>query len=108
MKNVKQILVLGAIALGMGQIFGHDLNNRHTLKDPGFTEVAKEDSKPANNMVRIALLLDTSNSMDGLINQAKAQLWDIVNKFTHVNCRLPYTNTETMIYPPGKVIFNRF
>jgi hypothetical protein len=86
MKNVKQILVLGAIALGMGQIFGHDLNNRHTLKDPGFTEVAKEDSKPANNMVRIALLLDTSNSMDGLINQAKAQLWDIVNKFTHAKC----------------------
>tara|TARA_R110002072_G_scaffold14942_4_gene60888 strand:+ start:701 stop:1879 length:1179 start_codon:yes stop_codon:yes gene_type:complete len=86
MKNVKQILVLGAIALGMGQIFGHDLNNRHTLKDPGFTEVAKEDSKPANNMVRIALLLDTSNSMDGLINQAKAQLWDIVNKFTNAKC----------------------
>lgn len=86
MKNVKQILVLGAIALGMGQIFGHDLNNGHTLKDPGFTEVAKEDSKPANNMVRIALLLDTSNSMDGLINQAKAQLWDIVNKFTHAKC----------------------
>ncbi|MBD3660755.1 MAG: VWA domain-containing protein, partial [Arenibacter algicola] len=71
---------------GMGQIFGHDLNNRHTLKDPGFTEVAKEDSKPANNMVRIALLLDTSNSMDGLINQAKAQLWDIVNKFTNAKC----------------------
>ena len=24
--------------------------------------------------------------MDGLINQAKAQLWDIVNKFTHAKC----------------------
>jgi hypothetical protein len=31
--------------------------------------------------VRIALLLDTSNSMDGLIGQAKAQLWSIVNRF---------------------------
>lgn len=39
-----------------------------------------------NYKVQIALLLDTSNSMDGLINQAKAQLWDIVNEFTYVRC----------------------
>lgn len=38
------------------------------------------------NTVKIALLLDTSNSMDGLIRQAKAQLWDIVNKFTYARC----------------------
>ncbi|TQO38135.1 von Willebrand factor type A domain-containing protein [Arenibacter algicola] len=86
MKNVKQILVLGAIALGMGQSFGNDVNNGINLKDPLLTEITIENSKPANNMVRIALLLDTSNSMDGLINQAKAQLWDIVNKFTHAKC----------------------
>ena len=30
--------------------------------------------------VQIALLLDTSNSMDGLIDQAKSQLWKIVNE----------------------------
>jgi hypothetical protein len=29
----------------------------------------------------VALLLDTSNSMDGLINQAKSQLWTIVQQF---------------------------
>jgi hypothetical protein len=37
--------------------------------------------------VQIALLLDTSNSMDGLIHQAKATLWDLVNEFSHVRCR---------------------
>ena len=31
--------------------------------------------------VQLALLLDTSNSMDGLIDQAKSQLWKIVNEF---------------------------
>jgi von Willebrand factor type A domain len=31
--------------------------------------------------VDIAVLLDTSNSMDGLIDQAKSQLWTIVNEF---------------------------
>lgn len=41
---------------------------------------------PRGNTVKIALLLDTSNSMDGLIRQAKAQLWDIVNKFTYAKC----------------------
>jgi hypothetical protein len=30
--------------------------------------------------VQIAILLDTSNSMDGLIDQAKTQLWKIVNE----------------------------
>ena len=81
MKSVKQLLFIGAIALGMGQSFGSNPKIH-----PFLTEVAMKDSKPGNNTVKIALLLDTSNSMDGLINQAKAQLWDIVNKFTHAKC----------------------
>lgn len=32
-------------------------------------------------LVQLAILLDTSNSMDGLIEQAKSQLWKIVNEF---------------------------
>ncbi len=32
-------------------------------------------------MVDVAILLDTSNSMDGLISQAKSQLWTIVQQF---------------------------
>jgi von Willebrand factor type A domain-containing protein len=31
--------------------------------------------------VQLALLLDTSNSMDGLIDQARSQLWTVVNEF---------------------------
>jgi len=42
---------------------------------------------PSRSKVQIALLLDTSNSMDGLIHQAKATLWDLVNEFSHVRCR---------------------
>ena len=34
--------------------------------------------RPAADM---AILLDTSNSMDGLISQAKSQLWTIVQQF---------------------------
>jgi hypothetical protein len=32
-------------------------------------------------LIQLAILLDTSNSMDGLISQAKTQLWKIVNEF---------------------------
>jgi hypothetical protein len=32
-------------------------------------------------LVQIAILLDTSNSMDGLIDQARTELWSIVNEF---------------------------
>jgi von Willebrand factor type A domain len=44
---------------------------------------AKDSPKPAADqpVVQLAILLDTSNSMDGLIAQAKTQLWNIVNEF---------------------------
>jgi hypothetical protein len=38
------------------------------------------DAPAKDQMIMIALLLDTSNSMDGLIDQAKSQLWKIVNE----------------------------
>ena len=37
----------------------------------------------SNKLIQIAILLDTSNSMDGLIDQAKAQLWNIANEITN-------------------------
>jgi post-segregation antitoxin (ccd killing protein) len=51
----------------------------------GFFPLARaaESVKPAAGqpVVQLAILLDTSNSMDGLIAQAKTQLWNIVNEF---------------------------
>ena len=34
------------------------------------------------NTIQVAILLDTSGSMDGLIEQAKSRLWNIVNTLT--------------------------
>jgi hypothetical protein len=39
---------------------------------------AAAQRKPA---IQVAILLDTSNSMDGLIDQARSQLWRMVNEF---------------------------
>jgi hypothetical protein len=43
-------------------------------------------SPPKKQKIMLALLLDTSNSMDGLIDQAKSQLWKIVNELAHAKC----------------------
>ncbi len=45
-----------------------------------FGDKAQPSEKPLTNTVQLAILLDTSNSMDGLIDQAKTQLWKIVNE----------------------------
>lgn len=40
-----------------------------------------QDPRPEETKVQIAILLDTSGSMSGLIEQAKTQLWKTVNTF---------------------------
>ncbi len=42
---------------------------------------AQEVAKPEQPVVQLAILLDNSGSMQGLIQQAKQQLWQIVNEF---------------------------
>ena len=39
----------------------------------------EEVAKPEQAKVQIAILLDTSSSMSGLIEQTKTQLWKIIN-----------------------------
>ncbi|TMM58240.1 VWA domain-containing protein [Maribacter algarum] len=84
MKNARQILGIGLMALTLSSAYGCELKTKKT--ESLIAHAIANNEKEANNTVKIALLLDTSNSMDGLINQAKAQLWDIVNKFTHAKC----------------------
>jgi hypothetical protein len=63
-------------------------------------EAALPSDSPAPK-VQIALLLDTSNSMDGLIDQAKTQLWKIVNTLNGAkrDGRVPFV--EVALYEYG-------
>jgi hypothetical protein len=51
--------------------------------------------------IKIALLLDTSNSMDGLINQAKSQLWSMVNELAVAKCDNTKPNLQIALYEYG-------
>lgn len=56
---------------------------------------------PNKQFIKVALLLDTSNSMDGLIDQAKAQLWDIVNELSYAKCGTNKPNLQIALYEYG-------
>ncbi len=51
--------------------------------------------------IQIALILDTSNSMDGLINQAKAQLWKVVNDLALARYNGERPTLEIALYEYG-------
>lgn len=69
-----------------------------------FTSTAfamQQDEENKKKKIQIAILLDTSNSMDGLINQAKSQLWNIVNELTKAKCEGESPVLEIAIYEYG-------
>lgn len=56
----------------------------------------------STNRVQIAILLDTSGSMEGLIEQAKSQLWKIVNELARASKRGESINLEVALFEYGK------
>ena len=54
-----------------------------------------------NTKIQVAILLDTSSSMDGLIEQAKSQLWSIVNTLTTLKYNNQTPNIEISLYEYG-------
>nr|WP_298994322.1 VWA domain-containing protein [uncultured Allomuricauda sp.] len=81
MKRIKHVLGIGLFAFTFGNVYSCNIKPENPKRIALTTKYVNE--KPSKQYVKLALLLDTSNSMDGLINQAKSQLWDIVNEFTY-------------------------
>ncbi len=86
MKTKANKMILLTLLLSIGICLAHTDKSVEILPSQEFQKSLGNDEYPRQPMVKIALLLDTSNSMDGLINQAKSQLWDIVNQFTYAKC----------------------
>ena len=60
---------------------------------------ARREKKP---LVQIAILLDTSGSMEGLIEQAKSQLWKISNEFIKARQEGLAPTVQVALYEYGK------
>jgi hypothetical protein len=63
---------------------------------------AAVDAAHSAPRVQIALLLDTSSSMDGLIDQARRQLWTVVNTFAKARRGSQLAQLEIALYEYGK------
>ena len=53
------------------------------------------------NKVQIAILFDTSNSMDGLLDQAKSRIWQIVNSMSNLRYNGLVPQIEIALYEYG-------
>ena len=62
---------------------------------------ALSNARSESNIVQLAILLDTSNSMDGLIDQAKSQLWKIVNEMSRSKKEGETINLYVALYEYG-------
>lgn len=66
---------------------------------------AAQTTKPAADdspRIQMAILLDTSGSMNGLINQARTQLWKIVNELATAKRNGKSPRLEVALYEYGK------
>ena len=59
------------------------------------------ESTGSSAKIQVALLLDTSGSMDGLIEQAKSQLWNILNQFSKAEYQGNEPDLEIALYEYG-------
>jgi hypothetical protein len=69
------------------------------LTGPAMAKAKKKTAKP---LVQMAILLDTSGSMEGLIEQAKSQLWKIVNEMALAKKKGVNPKLEVALYEYGK------
>src|SRR5262245_11997462 len=77
------------------------LFSRFTPRSRAHDPVDRPAPPDERQLVQVALLLDTSNSMDGLINQARTQLWAIVNEFSHCRRDARIPRLQVAVYEYG-------
>lgn len=88
-----------ALMLSTMSLFAcNDIEKKNTAINEPVTHTEPVATK---HYIKVALLLDTSNSMDGLIDQAKAQLWEIVNELSYAKCKSARPDLEIALYEYG-------
>jgi hypothetical protein len=98
MEAVMRNLFIASLALalfGAGDVLGK------AVSFPGPRCAQSPSENEAVPRIQVAILLDTSNSMDGLIDQAKAQLWKITNAFVGARRGGRMARLEVALYEYG-------
>jgi hypothetical protein len=104
--NTLKFLALTASAvafLSAGKISDIRCSNKANDREVIESNISSEPQITVSNdnKIQVALLLDTSNSMDGLIDQAKSRLWNIVNTLTTLKYNGQAPQVEIALYEYG-------
>ncbi len=81
--NLPHILLSIVLLIAVSSCSSANSRNEAPEVELNHVQTVAEES---DQNIMLALLLDTSNSMDGLIDQAKSQLWKIVNELSAAKC----------------------
>ena len=94
MKSNLFISALLATAISFASCNSSNANSKKNI-------VIEKPIATENTKIQVALLLDTSGSMDGLIDQAKSRLWNIVNTLTTLKYDGKTPDIEIALYEYG-------
>lgn len=99
---MKRIILLCILFTALTTAIGCMLEARNTTAsaEPACTPVVNEVSAKKTK-IQVAILLDTSGSMQGLIEQAKSRLWNIVNTLTTLKYNGEAPDIEIALYEYG-------
>lgn len=94
---MKTTLLISALFATVFSFANDHYTNANSNKNSAFEKpITGEKTK-----IQVALLLDTSSSMDGLIDQAKSRLWNIVNTLTTLKYDGKAPDIEIALYEYG-------
>ena len=93
--KTKFLIILSAILLVSCK------QNSQAMPSAKTENLSTQPTEESQQKIQVALLLDTSNSMDGLIEQAKSRLWNIVNTLTTLKYDGKSPDIEIALYEYG-------
>ena len=103
---MKKISIIVCIVISIFQQLNLQAQTYRYERTPDLTVPTKYTKpyhqKDNNAKIQVAILLDVSNSMDGLIDQAKAQLWNMVTTLGRTHYRNGIPQIELALYEFGR------
>src|SRR5688572_11377607 len=101
---MKKLISYGIIGVAGALAIGAAARPQRLAVTPSVAAAVAQAQRPAQlaRKIQVALLLDTSGSMDGLIDQAKSQLWRIVNELSAARKYGAAAKVEIALYEYGK------
>lgn len=91
------IFAITATIVGFYPLYQHDVNAKPDLKPVKPVHLTNQQQP----RIQLAILLDTSGSMSGLINQTRDQLWQVVNEFANTKQNGVTPRLEVAVYEYG-------